>query len=290
MMPRSFRINTEMAFRLIRETPRFFTTTQKFPGLAGLDSSSKLTVHQQKTAPRVTDVCIRNTHTLFHPVKNYSPDVAAKIGALKRFAKFQHNIKDSINTGAELIRESQLFSQLILACSAYDGLSKTQHDFTLNSIRYYNNAPLDGSKDTINIRETIVGSNHYYLNDKKKSSITEVESVAERLASLIPDLERQQILKRSALFVAIQIMAFDRPFSERDRAWSQIAAQILGISAEEENALVSLSLLDHQYTPLGPKPAVDRTEFAQVAAKLDVIEEEFESFYSTLNSGVLAKK
>ena len=74
-------------------------------------------------------------------------------------------------------------------------------------------------------------------------------------------------------------MAFDRPFSELDRAWSKTAAQILNISEEEENTLVALSLLDHQYTPLGARPAVSQTEYEKVALKLNAIEHEFNAFY-----------
>ncbi len=283
-MPNLFRFTTKMTSRVIKEMPRFIATAQNIQVTPGA-TAAWIASNSKKNGPvKLTGGSVRYTHTLFSPTKNYSPEVAAKIGALKRTAKFQHNVKDSTQIGLGLIRESQLFSKLILACSAYNGLSKTQHQFTFNSIRYYNGAPLDGSKDTANIRETIAGCNDYYLNDKKKSSVEEINSIVASLAALTPDIERQLILKRSALFVAIQIMAFDRPFSELDRIWSKKAAQILNISEEEENSLVALSLLDHQYTPLGPKPAVSHPEFEQVILKLNAIEHEFNSFYDSFSN------
>lgn len=134
--------------------------------------------------PNRIGISARYTSTLFPAPKDYSPQVAAKIGNLKRIAKFQHNVVASIQSGNKLIRESALFSQLVLECAVYNGLSESQRDFTFRSVRYYNNLPLNGSEDNEVVKAQIAVSNLYY-NAHKKSTLTELKKGSRRYCRVI---------------------------------------------------------------------------------------------------------
>jgi hypothetical protein len=86
-------------------------------------------------------------------------------------------------------------------------------------------------------------------------------------------------LSRSALYISVQLISMVRPFSQSDEQWIKKIAKVLNISEQEQMALTKLSLIDHIYTPFGPKAEISKATFDQIMKDLNHVEEQLNAVY-----------
>ncbi len=210
---------------------------------------------------------------------NYTADIGARMNALKEIFKFRNKVTQSSLTGDALVRESEFFCKLIMACSAQNGLCETQRNLCIPYVRMYSGAPVDGSADNPSATAQLGVITKEYPTDKKKSTLAEIRLIGIAIDHLCKSEDESSILKRSALYIAVQLISLDKPFSKADKEWIVGVAKSLNISEQEEQALTALSVLDQTYTPFGPKPTLTKDVYERVVRELDTIKQQMNSLY-----------
>lgn len=250
---------------------------------------SSLTSFAPRTATFETKPFTRSVKSGLSPIRffnststlaqQYTAQVSARMNDLKKLFQFRNNINQSQLKGVDLVKESELFCRLIIACSTQNGLTKAQSDLCIPYVRIYSGAPTDGSGDNSSTKAQIDVITKEYKT--KKATLKDIESINRDIDKLIKGYQERAILKRSALYIAVQLISLNNSFSKADKEWIESAAKTLQISEKEENALTALSILDHKYTPFGPKPVLSKDVYEKIIDELNDINQQMNSIYES---------